>query len=79
MTAVPSSSSAISSAETAKEIKTLLHQLHKSKKKRKKLHKQHTNNNTSDGGREVDVREGRKDAIRLDKLRKIFSELIVIS
>ena len=80
MTAVPSSTSSSatsSSAETAKEIKTLLSQLNKSKKKRKKLHKQHTNNNTSDGGREVDVsREGREDAIRLDKLRKIFSELI---
>jgi len=82
MTAVPSSTSpsaTSSSAETAKEIKTLLHQLNKSKKKRKKLNKQ-TSNNTRDGGREVDVssnnREGREDAIRLDKLRKIFGELI---
>jgi len=81
MTAVPSSSSTTtpssSSAETAKEIKTLLSQLNKSKKKRKKLHKQQHNSNARDGGREVDVRDiNREDAIRLDKLRKIFSELI---
>jgi len=81
MTAVPTSSSSAtsSSAETAKEIKTLLSQLNKSKKKRKKLlHKQQHNSNARDGGREVDVRDiNREDAIRLDKLRKIFGELIV--
>lgn len=63
----PSSSSASSSsAATALEIKFLLQQLRKSSRQRKKQRTTTTTNSAAD----------RDDALRLDKLRKIFARLI---
>ena len=62
--AEPSSSTSSSTAKTAKEIKFLLSQIRKSKKKKQKKHNA------------VDSDDDKEDAIRYDKLRKIFGTLI---
>ncbi len=63
-----------STAETAKEIKTLLQQLRKSSDHRQRLLKR--NKSSASFAATLSKETEREDALRLDKLRRIFTRLI---
>lgn len=63
-----------STAETAKEIKTLLQQLRKSSNQRQRLLKR--NKSSASFAATLSKETEREDALRLDKLRRIFTRLV---